>query len=1275
MKRIVSFLLALVLTLSLTTNALAAVVSPKAEATEVSADQTVRLTVTASGEDQLTGVVCLNYRVYFDPTFFELDADASEAGTKGARLTAPKTDKDGKSYCAVSLLDTASAGLTVTGDLYTLAFRVKEGAQRGDESKLTVVKAHVYTIADDGLKPVNNGAVENAEVTVRIVAPAPADVTLREARAATDGITVTWNAADGAVSYNVLRRTDGADWAVLAEGVTATAYTDETAQVGTTYFYTVQSINIDGRTSTGFDTTGVSARVPYPIPADVEQVAAKAGVGSVTVTWAEAADADAYFVYRSTYAATEDTGWTAIAKNVAETRYEDTDVESGATYFYNVKGVNKDGLLSSGWSAAASATVLYPDPSLVELTDAEADPDGITVTWKTAANAVSYNVLRRTDGTDWAMLAEGVTATAYTDKTAQPGTTYSYTVQSVNADGVKGSYDTTGVSATALYPIPAEVKLTAAKASGSAIVVTWKAAANAASYNVLRRTDGADWTVLAEGVKAVTYTDKTVQPGTTYFYTVQAVNADGVAGGYHTTGVSAVVPTTPLQVKLAAAKVSGTSIVVTWEKTDRAVQYKVYRKVEGDTGWTGIATVTGTSYTDSKVTADVQYTYTVRGINADGELSPTYDKNGVSAAVPTTPDQVKLTAAKVSGTSIVVTWKQADRAAKYRVYRRAEGDSSWSTLAYSVAGTSYTDTGVTPGVKYTYTVRGVTSDGKTLSPTYDKKGVSNTVPTTPATVKLGKATVGSSGITVTWTGADGAVKYNVYRKSGDSGWTIVGRAVTGTSYTDKSVQTGVTYTYTVRGISAAGKLSAAYDKAGVTATALPGTVKLTAAKADGSGIIVTWAKADGAVKYKVYRKTAGTDWMTLTTSATGTSWTDKTAQAGVTYAYTVKALNSAGNLSASYDKTGVTATALPGTVKLTTATSGSSGITVTWAKADGAVKYKVYRKSAGTSWTTLASSVTGTSYTDKTVQAGVTYTYTVKAYNSAGNLSASYDKTGVTATALPGTVKLTAAKADGSSVTVTWAKADGAVKYRVYRKTAGTDWTGIATVTGTSWTDKTARAGTTYTYTVKACNSAGDLSANYDKTGVSAVTEPGKVTLVSAQADSAGILVTWKAASGARSYQVYRKTAASGWKLLARNITDTEWKDITAAKGTVYTYTVRAVADDGTTRGAYEAKGRTATVTKDSTTPANVVLGSAAAGKDGITVTWSYAADARTYRVYRRTADTGWTIVARNAEGKSWTDTNVTKGTKYTYTVRGVSADGKVLSKGYTAAGVSATAK
>ena len=46
----------------------------------------------------------------------------------------------------------------------------------------------------------------------------------------------------------------------------------------------------------------------------------------------------------------------------------------------------------------------------------------------------------------------------------------------------------------------------------------------------------------------------------------------------------------------------------------------------------------------------------------------------------------------------------------------------------------------------------------------------------------------------------------------------------------------------------------------------------------------------------------------------------------------------------------------------------------------------------------------------------------------------------------------------------------------------------------------------------------------------------------------------------------------------------------------------------------------------------------------------------------------------KNATGKSWTDTNVTKGTTYTYTVRGVNANGK-LSPSHDKTGVSAVAK
>ena len=374
----------------------------------------------------------------------------------------------------------------------------------------------------------------------------------------------------------------------------------------------------------------------------------------------------------------------------------------------------------------------------------------------------------------------------------------------------------------------------------------------------------------------------------------------------------------------------------------------------------------------------------------------------------------------------------------------------------------------------------------------------------------------------------------------------------------------------------------------------------------------------------------------------------------------------------------------PANVTLVSAKAVSGGIQVTWKEAAGAATYKVYRKDAtNTKWTALTTTATGTSYVDKTAKAGVKYTYTVRGVASDGKtLSPSYNKTGVSATIpktnAPANVTLTGAKVVTGGIQVTWKAASGAAKYRVYRKDAtNTGWKALtSSATGTSFLDKTAVAGVTYTYTVRGIASDGKtLSSSYDKIGVSAVIKPAKVVLISAKADSAGILVTWQKAAGAHSYQVYRKTAGTGWKCIAKNIHDTEWKDIDAAKGTKYIYTVRAVADDGTTRGGYDKTGKPATVTKNPTTPAIVTLGKAVAGKGSITVTWSYAADARTYRVYRKAAgETKWTIVAKNAEGKSWTDTNVTKGTTYTYTVRGVNANGK-LSPGYNKTGVSAVAK
>ena len=559
---------------------------------------------------------------------------------------------------------------------------------------------------------------------------------------------------------------------------------------------------------------------------------------------------------------------------------------------------------------------------------------------------------------------------------------------------------------------------------------------------------------------------------------------------------------------------------------------------------------------------------------------------GFDPGAATVPANVKLVSAKVVSGGIQVTWQAADGAAKYKVYRKDAANTVWKVIAI-VTGTSYVDKSAAAGVTYSYTVRGVGADGE-LSPGFDRTGVSATIPkpTAPANVTLGDAKVVTGGIQVTWNETDGAAKYKVYRKdAANTVWKVIA-IVTGTSYVDKSAAAGVTYSYTVRGVGADGELSPGFDRTGVSATipkpTTPANVTLGSAKVVSGGIQVTWQQADGAVKYRVYRKDAvNTKWTAIAT-VTGTSYVDKSTAAGVTYSYTVRGVDADGELSPGFDRTGVSATiSAPTNVKLVGAKAVNGGIQVTWQQADGAVKYKVYRKDAmNTVWKVIAT-VSSASYVDRTTKIGTKYTYTVRGVAADGKtLSPGYDKTGVSATAAPANVTMGSAKAVNSGIQVTWQRAEDAAKYRVYRKdAANTGWKAIATVSDTSYVDKTAKIGTKYTYTVRGVAADGKtLSPGYDKTGVSATATPAKVALVGGKrvtSGTKGIQVTWKSTANAQTYNVYRAAnppsgdvPASAWVLVGKKVNALTFKDTTGKSGTLYAYTVRGVAVDGKTLSA-----------------------------------------------------------------------------------------------------------
>ena len=265
----------------------------------------------------------------------------------------------------------------------------------------------------------------------------------------------------------------------------------------------------------------------------------------------------------------------------------------------------------------------------------------------------------------------------------------------------------------------------------------------------------------------------------------------------------------------------------------------------------------------------------------------------------------------------------------------------------------------------------------------------------PVTPKLTKVVNTASGAQVTWGAVEGADDYIVYRKTYNaktkawSGWSKIADGVTNTSYVDKTAKSGIYYIYTVKGNNEAGY--GGHSSGIKTYFLARPTVTTVNANA---GVTVKWTKAAGATGYIVYRKTTGGWTKVATVKGAGTvSYTDKTAKAGTTYKYTVKAYY--GSYVSAYNTSGVAVRRLT-TPTLKSVTSAKAGVTFNWNKVTGATGYIVYRKTGNGGWVKLAT-VSGNSkitYLDKTAKKGKTYTYTVRAYY--GTSTSYYNTKGLT---------------------------------------------------------------------------------------------------------------------------------------------------------------------------------------------------------------------------------------------------------------------------------------
>jgi len=255
-------------------------------------------------------------------------------------------------------------------------------------------------------------------------------------------------------------------------------------------------------------------------------------------------------------------------------------------------------------------------------------------------------------------------------------------------------------------------------------------------------------------------------------------------------------------------------------------------------------------------------------------------------------------------------------------------------------------------------------------------------------------------------------------------------------------------------------------------------------------------------------------------------------------------------------------------------------------------------------------------------------------------------------------VSLTAGLISGQ-VLLNWTGSAGATSYAVYEGTSpgGEGATAVATTANTSTVIKGLTGGKTYYFTVKSANAAGSSAAS-NEASVAVPVPPAAPTSLAATAGNGQATLSWKASTGASSYEVFQGSTAGGESTVpvATGITGVSTVIGGLKNGSTYYFVVEAVNDGGSSAKSNEATVIPATGPAAPTT-VKAVTGSASGS---ILVSWSAVSGATSFNIYAGTSSGGEGSTPKVSSLKATSDTisGLVSGQIYYFQISSLGASG-----------------
>jgi autotransporter-associated beta strand protein len=459
------------------------------------------------------------------------------------------------------------------------------------------------------------------------IPPPPASAS---AYASNGSVLVSWPVTPGATSYNINRSTtSNTNFSTIANGVTGpvcgsgtndSTWLDTTATNGTTYYYEVQSANVTGTSASSAESTGTapSLSAPSTPPGAPTGLTATGGNGQVSLSWTAPSGANYYIVQRSTLYANTNTGGTyntlrtiTLTNTVTSLSYIDTSVNNGTIYSYTVTAANASGTGSA--TAGAIVTPAAPAPTTAPTVSATPGSGQITLNWPAVTGAVGYVIEMATSpGGPYTYLAS-VTELTYVETGLANGVTYYFLVEATNSGGTSTNSNT--ASATTLPPPPSSLTATP---GNTQVSLSWPIVTSATSYVIARSTtSGGSYTTIGSS-PGPTYTDTGLTNGTTYYYVVASMNANGTGPDSSQAGATPV-STVPVAPNNLTATAGSAQVILNWTASAGATSYVVAEATTNGGPYSIInSDVTGTTFNDNGLQGGTTYYFVVAATDSGG---------------------------------------------------------------------------------------------------------------------------------------------------------------------------------------------------------------------------------------------------------------------------------------------------------------------------------------------------------------------------------------------------------------------------------------------------------------------------------------------------------------------------------------------------------------------------------------------------------------------------------------------------------------------------------